>query len=92
MGDTIYIYIYISFTHAVANKTTTVQPKMSSSNDDSGVRYCFDTYISLTLTQNAPKVSYNKTRLCQFSITLWECQIKIQLLCCIHHNFPVTKY
>ena len=38
-----------------------------------------------------PVGSYNTTRLCWFSITSWECQIKMQPLCWVY-NFSVIKH
>ena len=46
-----------------------------SSDDDSGFRHGFGAEASLPLTQSAPAVSHDTTKLCQIVVTLWDCQI-----------------
>ena len=51
-------------------------PTKSSSDDDSGFRHGFGAEASLPLTQSAPAVSHDTTRLCWFDLATWVCQIQ----------------
>ena len=55
--------------------TTALLLTNPSSDDDSRFRHGFGAEASLPLTQNAPAVSYDTTRLCQIVVALWDCQI-----------------
>ena len=55
--------------------TTALLLTKPSSDDDSGFRHGFGTEASLPLTQSAPAVSHDTTRLCQIVVALWDCQI-----------------
>ena len=70
---TIYIY---SRHHTVFDVyTTALLLTKTSSDDDSGFRHGFGAESSLPLTQSAPAVSHDTTRLCQIAVALWDCQI-----------------
>ena len=55
--------------------TTALLLTKPSSDDDSGFKHGFGTEASLPLTQRAPAVSHDTTRLCQIVVALWDCQI-----------------
>ena len=55
--------------------TTALLLTKPSSDDDSGFRHSFRAEASLLLTQGAPAVSHDTTRLCQIVVALWDCQI-----------------
>ena len=74
----IYIYIYIySRYHTITDVYTTASLLLTkpSSDDDSGFRHGFGAEASLPLTQSAPAVSHDTTRLYQVVVALWDCQI-----------------
>ena len=50
-------------------------PTKPSSDDDSGFRHGLGAKTSLPLTQSAPVVTHDTTRLCWIDITLWDCYI-----------------
>ena len=78
-----YIYIYIctliytySRYHTLTDVYTTVLLLTKPlSDDDSGFRHGFEAEASLPLTQSAPAVSHDTSRLCQIVVALWDCQI-----------------
>ena len=55
--------------------TAVLLPTKPSSDDDSGFRHGFGAEASLTLTQSAPAVTHNTTRLCWIDVTLWDCHV-----------------
>ena len=55
--------------------TTLLLLTKPSSDDDSGFRHGFGAEASLPLTQSAPAVSHDTTRLCQIVVALWDCLI-----------------
>ena len=55
--------------------TTAFHPTKTSSKDGSGFRHGFGAEASLPLTQSAPAVSHDTTRLCQIVVTQWDCYI-----------------
>ena len=57
-------------------KRTVLLPVKSSSDDDPGFRYGFGAETSLPLTQGAPAVSHNTTRLYWMVFNLYECHIR----------------
>ena len=71
----IYIYIYRRYHTITDVYTTALLLTKPSSDDDSGFRHGFGAEASLPLTQSAPAVSHDTTRLCQIVVTLWDCQI-----------------
>ena len=50
--------------------TVALQPTKPSSGDDSGFRHGFGAEASLPLTQSAPVVSHDTTRLCWFDVSM----------------------
>ena len=66
------LYKYHTITYVY---TTALLLTKSSSDDDSGFRHGIGVEASLSLTQSAPAVSHNTTRLCQIVVSLWDCQI-----------------
>ena len=72
----IYIYIYIILYTKTAAKEAVLLPVKSSSDDDLGFRYGFGAEASLPLTQGAPAVSHNTTRLYRMVLNLYECHIR----------------
>ena len=72
-GKNIYIYIYI-YTKTAA-KEAVLRPVKSSSYDDPGFRHGFGPEASLPLTQGAPAVSHNITKLYWMVFNLYECHI-----------------
>ena len=82
----IYIYIYIyqkkkKLYTKTAAKEAVLLPVRSSSDDDPGFRHGFGAEASLPLTQSAPAVSHNTTRLYWMVFNLYKCHI---------HSDPVT--
>ena len=74
---TIYseIWFYNRY-HTITDVYTTVLLLTKpSSDDDSGFRHSFGDESLSPLTQSAPAVSHDTTRLCQIVVTLWDCQI-----------------
>ena len=75
----IYIYIYIYkqklYTKTAAKEAVLLLVK-SSSDDDPGFRHGFGAEASLPLTQGAPAVSHNTTRLYWMVFNLYECHIR----------------
>ena len=59
-----------------AAKEAVLLPVKSSSDDDSGFRHGFGAEASLPLTQGAPAVSHNTTRLYWVVFNLYECHIR----------------
>ena len=53
--------------------TAALHPTKPSSDD--GFRHGFEAEASLPLTQGAPIVTHNTTRLCWIVVTLWNCHI-----------------
>ena len=51
-------------------------PVKSTSDDDPGFRHGFEAEASLPLTQGAPAVSHNTTRLYWMVFNLYECHIR----------------
>ena len=72
----IYIYIYIQELPQNKKKTPVLLPIKSSSDDDPGFRHGFGAEASLLLTQGAPAVSHNTTRLYWMVFDLYECHIR----------------
>ena len=71
-----YRIIWIRRYHTITDVyTTALLLTKPSSDDDSGFRHGFGAKASLPLTQSAPAVSYDTTRLCQIIVALWDCQI-----------------
>ena len=68
----ISIYRYHTMTDVY---TAALLPTKPSSDDDSGFRHGFRAEASLPLTQIAPAVTHNTTRLCWIDVTLWDCHI-----------------
>ena len=56
-----YIYRYYTITDIY---TAAMLPTMPSSDDDSGFRHAFWAEATLPLTQRAPAVTHDTTRLC----------------------------
>ena len=50
--------------------TTALLPTKPSSDDDSGFRHGFGAKALLPLTQSAPAVTHNTTRLCWIDVTV----------------------
>ena len=71
----VYMNTYIRYHTITDVYTTTLLLTTPSSDDDSGFRHCFGAEASLPLTQSAPAVSHDTTRLCQIVVALWNCQI-----------------
>ena len=75
----VYIYIYIYIVggyHTITDVyTTALLLTKPSSDDESGFRHGFGAETSLPLTQSAPAVSHDTTRLCQIVVALLDCQI-----------------
>ena len=73
--------------HTITDVYTTALPQTKPSSDDySGFRHGFGAETSLPLTQSAPAVSHDTTRLCQIVIAQWDCQIHadtVRALSCI---------
>ena len=67
-----YIYIYTN----TAAKEAVLLPVKSSSDDDPGFKHGFRTEASLPLTQGAPAVSHNTTRLYWMVFNRYECHIR----------------
>ena len=63
----IYIYMYHTMIDVYI---AALLPTKPSSNDDSGFRHCFVTEASLPITQSAPPVTHDITRLCWIDVTL----------------------
>ena len=57
--------------------TAALLPTKPSSDDDSGFRLSFSAEASLPLTQSAPAVTYDTTRLCWIAVTQWDCHIHV---------------
>ena len=57
-------------------KIAVLLPIKSSSDDDPGFKYAFEAEASLPLTQGAPAVSHNTTRLYWMVFDLYECHIR----------------
>ena len=72
---TIYVYIKKLYTKTAA-KEALLLPVKSSSDDDPGFRHGFGAEASLPLTQGAPAVSHNTTRLYWMVFNLYECHIR----------------
>ncbi len=51
--------------------TAALLPTKPSSDNDSGFRHGFGAEASLPLTQSAPAVSHDTTRLCQILVALY---------------------
>ena len=66
--------IYILYTKTTA-KEAVLLPVKSSSDDDPRFRHGFGAEASLLLTQGAPAVSHNTTRLYWMVFNLYECHI-----------------
>ena len=70
---------YLGGYHIITDVYTTAlflkKKKTPSSDDVSGFRHGFGAEASLPLTQSAPAVSHDTTRLCQIVVALWDCQI-----------------
>ena len=64
-----------SYTKTAA-KEAVLLPVKSSSDDDPGFRHGFGAEASLPLTQGAPAVSHNTTRLYWMMFNLYECHIR----------------
>ena len=69
------IYMYIVRNHTITDVYTTALLLTKPSSDDSGFGYGFGAEASLPLTQSAPTVSHDTTRLCQIVVAQWDCQI-----------------
>ena len=72
----IYIYIYMYIYTKTSAKEAVLLPVKSSSDDDPGFRLGFKTEASSPLTQGAPAVSHNTTRLYWMVFNLYECHIR----------------
>ena len=59
-----------------AAKEAVLLPVKSYSDEDSGFRHGFGAEASLPLTQDAPAVSHNTTRLYWIVFILYECHIR----------------
>ena len=55
--------------------TAALLPTKPSLNDDSEFRHGFGAEASLPLTQSAPAVTHDTTRLCWIDVTQWDCYI-----------------
>ena len=55
--------------------TAALHPTKPSADDDSGFKYGFGAEASLPLTQSAPTITHDTTRLCWIDVTLWDCHI-----------------
>ena len=72
----IYIHTHTHRYHTITDVyTTALLLTKPSSDDDSGFWHGFGAEASLPLTQRAPAVSHNTTRVCQIVVALWDCQI-----------------
>ena len=82
MNIYIYIYIYVWMTIYICTKTAAKEavllPVKSSSDDDPGFRHGFGAEASLPLTQGAPAVSHNTTRLYWMVFNLYESHIRFR--------------
>ena len=71
-----YIYIYIYMYHTMTDLyTAALLPTKTSSDNDSGFRHSFGAEASLPITQSAPAVTHDTTRLCWTGATLWDWHI-----------------
>ena len=52
--------------------TPTLLPIKPSSDDETGLMHGFGAEASLPLTQNAPAVTHDITRLCWIDVILWD--------------------
>ena len=68
-------FLKILYTKTAA-KEAVLLPVKSSSDDDPGFRHGFGAEASLPLTQGAPAVSHNTTRLYWMVFNLYECHIR----------------
>ena len=55
--------------------TVALLPTKPSSDDDSGFRHGVGAEVSLPLTNSAPPVTHDTTRLCWIDVTQWDCHI-----------------
>ena len=72
----IYLSIYIILYTKTAAKEAVLLPVKSSSDDDPRFRHGFGAEALLPLTQGAPAVSHNTTRLYWMVFNLYECHIR----------------
>ena len=70
-----HVYIYSRYHTITDVYTAALLLTNPSSDDDFGFRHGFGSKASLPLTQSAPAVSHDTTRLCQIVVALWDCQI-----------------
>ena len=85
----IHIYIYSRYHTITDVYTTALLLTKPSSNDDAEFRNGFGTEASLPLTQSAPSVSHDTTRLCQIVVVLWDCQIHADAVRALSWNFSM---
>ena len=76
--------------HTITDVYTTALLKTKpSSDDDSGFRHGFGAEASLPITQSAPTVSHDTTRLCLNIDTLWDCQIHANAVRALSWTFSI---
>ena len=68
----IFLCVYIYRYYTMTNVYTATK---FSSDDDSGFGHGFGAEASLLLTQSAPAVTHDTTRLCWIDISQWDCHI-----------------
>ena len=69
--------------------TAVLLPTKPSSEDDSGFRHSFGAEASLPLTQSAPAVTHDTTRLWWIVVTLWDYHIYPGAVRVFYNVFPL---
>ena len=86
------VYVYVYMYHTITDVyTTALLSKKPSSDDDSGFRHVFGAEASSPLTQSAPTVSHDTTRLCQIVVTLWDCHIHANVVRALSWIFCISS-
>ena len=87
----ICIYRYPTMTDVC---TAVLLPTKPTSNNDSGFRHSFEAETSLPLTQSAPAVTHDTTRLCWIVFTQINCHIHADVVralsCFFFYVFPLV--